>query len=764
VVLVYKHYKFLPIFENQSKGIKSHQMVKQTTTLQDAHEALRTYYGYDTFRPLQEQVIQSIYDGQDVVLLMPTGGGKSVCFQVPAMTMPGTAIVVSPLISLMKDQVESLKAIGVNAAYLNSSLSGSEQREIEEGLYDGSYDLLYVSPEKLLSKEFFLSLPRLKINLFAIDEAHCISSWGHDFRPEYTQLQFLKKQFPHIPIIACTATADRVTRKDISKQLAMPKPKYFISSFDRPNLSLEVRPGIKRFEQILQFLDQHPNQSGIVYCLSKKSTENIAMKLRNQGYVAAAYHAGMPSQERSRIQEEFIKDETPIICATIAFGMGIDKSNVRWVIHYNLPKNLESYYQEIGRAGRDGADADTMLFYSYGDVTNWKRIIEDNDSAQKDVKVSKLERMQQYATALFCRRKVLLNYFSENRRKDCGNCDVCQNPPEYFDGTILAQKALSAVYRTRESVGINLLIDVLRGSQRKEIFQAGFQHIKTFGQGREYSYNEWRYYLEQLLNQGFLEIAHEDGRKVKLTAASKAVLFEKLPVQLVKLVTAKERNEQAKAKVSQQRQPSKRARVRDGLFDHLRQFRAKLAREEGIPPYIVFSDATLEEMAATRPTTEVNMRRVNGVGRLKWEKFGEEFIHQIEAYCEEHEWETDIIPVATETVAPKKRKQPKVNTYQVTLELFQAGNDYQAIAKERELTTNTILGHLIKLKEQGKINLDFRKLIDIDEYEQIISALPDLEKPYRLAEIFKALDNQVSFDTIRISLYLYEEEGGKNIE
>ncbi|MEN0049009.1 MAG: RecQ family ATP-dependent DNA helicase, partial [Bacteroidota bacterium] len=415
------------------------------TALQQATTALQHYYGYDTFRPMQAEIIQSVYDNKNVIVLMPTGGGKSICYQIPAITMEGTGIVVSPLIALMKDQVEALLANGVKAAYLNSSISMSEQRQIEDQLYQGEYDLLYVSPEKLLSHDFSLSLPRIKINLFAIDEAHCISSWGHDFRPEYTKMKFLKKQFPNVPVLACTATADKVTRKDIAKQLDLPKPKVFIASFDRPNLSLDVRPGIKRFEQIVAFLKEHENQSGIIYCLSKKSTENISEKLKKNGFDSAYYHAGMPPNERSKVQEDFIQDRLSIVCATIAFGMGIDKSNVRWVIHYNMPRNIESFYQEIGRAGRDGADADTLLFYSYADVQKWQNIINDNESSQKGVKLSKLERMQQYSTALFCRRKVLLNYFSENHRENCENCDICKNPPQYFDGTIPAQKALSAI-------------------------------------------------------------------------------------------------------------------------------------------------------------------------------------------------------------------------------------------------------------------------------------------------------------------------------
>jgi len=409
--------------------------------LQTAQKALKRYFGYERFRPLQEEIIESIYQGRDALVLMPTGGGKSICYQIPAVTMPGTCVVISPLISLMKDQVEGLLANGISAAFHNSSLNAEEQRRVENDFFSGSLELLYISPEKLLSPGFLPLLKSVKVNLFAIDEAHCISSWGHDFRPEYTQLRFIKQQFPTVPIVALTATADKITRQDIAQQLNIQQSaQVYIASFDRPNLSLTVAPGQKRLEQMLEFIRKRPQQSGIVYCLSRKSTEDLTEKLQAQGLKVAAYHAGLSSQQRSKVQEAFINDKTPIICATIAFGMGIDKSNVRWIIHYNLPKNLEGYYQEIGRAGRDGAKADALLFYSFNDVAVLQDIINGNPNEQTEVQLMKLERMRQYAEALACRRRILLAYFGENTEKDCGNCDVCKNPPQYFDGTILAQK------------------------------------------------------------------------------------------------------------------------------------------------------------------------------------------------------------------------------------------------------------------------------------------------------------------------------------
>ena len=459
--------------------------------IEKAKIALKKYFGYDNFRPMQADIVQSVYDLNDTLVLMPTGGGKSICYQIPAVTMEGVAVVVSPLISLMKDQVEGLQATGIKASFLNSSLSSSEQRAVEDDIFNQNIDLIYVSPEKIVSPNFLSLLKRVKIALFAIDEAHCISSWGHDFRPEYTQLKFIKRHFPTTPIIALTATADKATRKDIAAQLDMYQPKIFVASFDRPNLSLEVKPGQKKFEQIMQFVKKRPNQPGIIYCLSRKNTENLADKLQMAGLDAKAYHAGLPPSQRSKVQEDFINDRTEIVCATVAFGMGIDKSNVRWVIHYNLPKNIESFYQEIGRAGRDGTNASTLLFYSFADIRTLREILTNSDSAQVDLKLAKLERMQQYAESLSCRRKILLNYFSEPFEKACGNCDVCKNPPQYFDGTVIAQKALSAVYRLKQRVGSSMLIDVLRGSNRREIFDRGYNQNQNLRR-------RWRFQFKRL--------------------------------------------------------------------------------------------------------------------------------------------------------------------------------------------------------------------------------------------------------------------------
>lgn len=722
--------------------------------LTEARAALKKYFGYDQFRPMQAEIIERVYQGKDALVLMPTGGGKSVCFQIPALTMEGACIVVSPLIALMKDQVEGLRANGVRAAFLNSSLGGTETRQTEDDFFNGRIDLLYVSPEKVVSQNFLPLLQRAKISLFAIDEAHCISAWGHDFRPEYAQLRFLKQQFPAIPMIALTATADKVTRRDIIEQLALQDPETFIASFDRPNISLEVRPGQKRIEQILNFIKQRPGQSGIVYCLSRKSTEELAVKLMGKGIRAACYHAGMSDSDRSRIQEDFINDKTPVICATVAFGMGIDKSNVRWVIHYNLPKNIESYYQEIGRGGRDGAKADALLFYSYGDVAVLQDIISKNESENTEIQLAKLDRMKQYAEALACRRRILLSYFSEDLSQNCGNCDVCSNPPQFFDGTVIAQKALSAVYRMREESGIGILIDVLRGSGKKEIFEKGYQDLKTYGAGRDIGYGEWQHYLHQLINLGYIELVPDRHHVACLTAASHRVLFEGEKVALVRMATVRERMEaeQVKVKVTKERQ-----RSRGELFEELRQLRLRLSQKQGIPPYLVFSDATLEEMAAAIPRDEWDLQDISGVGEKKMQQFGVEFLKVINDYARRTGMPEK--PAVVRTPPPVKTSKPKSTaTMQVTLEFFQEGANPELIARERNLTVGTIYEHLAQLLESGE-DIPILKLATSQEIQQVKSALRGLDDPpYRLKPIYDACGGQIRTELIRMILAHLEEK------
>ena len=497
-------------------------------------DLLRNYYGYDFFRPNQEAIIREVMQGNDCLVLMPTGGGKSICYQIPALAMPGTAVVVSPLISLMHDQVETLKANGIAAAELNSNNDSTDEMIIRRRCMSGDLKLIYVSPEKLISEIPFL-FSNIKISLFAIDEAHCISQWGHDFRPEYSQLGTIREHFAHVPIIALTATADKITRQDIVKQLHL-NGKTFVSSFDRPNLSLSVRRGGTKQEKlhyIYRFINGHPGDAGIIYCLSRKNTEMVAMELKKKGINAAAYHAGLSTEERASVQERFKMDQVQVVCATIAFGMGIDKGNVRWVIHYNLPKSIESFYQEIGRAGRDGAPADTVLFYSMADVIQLRSFAEE--SGQKEVNMEKLKRMQEYAESRVCRRRILLNYFGEEATHDCGHCDVCAHPPQTFDGTVLVQKALSAVVRAGEKIHISTCIDILRGTHSPAVVKNHYDALKTFGAGRDHLARDWQDYLLQMLQMGFFEVAYNEHGAMKVTSQGWRVLKGEMPVQLVLL-------------------------------------------------------------------------------------------------------------------------------------------------------------------------------------------------------------------------------------
>ncbi len=692
-----------------------------------AKRALKKYFGYDNFRPLQEQVIQSVMQGEDAIVIMPTGGGKSICYQIPALIMEGVTIVVSPLIALMKDQVEGLRANGVQADFLNSSQSSQEQARVIERISEGKSKLLYVSPEKLLSQDFYYLLMQLKVNLFAVDEAHCISVWGHDFRPEYTKMAYLKKQFPHVPVIALTATADSLTQKDIINQLGLTDPKRYNSSFDRPNLSLNVAPGKDKFKAILGFLRQRPHQSGIVYCLSRKATEGLSEKLRNAGVNASYYHAGLSADERAQRQENFINDEVPIICATIAFGMGIDKSNVRWVIHYNLPRNIESYYQEIGRAGRDGLKADTLLFYSFSDVIVHRKFIEE--SAQKDVSNAKLERIQQFCDAQICRRKILLSYFGEHLEEDCNNCDVCKNPPKSFDGTIIAQKAFSAIIRLKEQVAAGTLIDVLRGSSRHEILSRGYQKIKTYGVGKDIAYQDWQQYMLQLLNLGFISVAYDKGNALRLTEQGREVLFGERMVNLVHLASMKsEPTIKPIVKTTKQE-------AREGLFEALRKLRLQISREENIPPYLVFSDASLQEMAQEEPKNEFEMKMISGVGVRKYELYGDLFINEIIQF------------------GNKKNKEAKKSgeSFYQTYEYYKQGFSVEEIASIRKINPVTIYSHLASLYEKGA-DIDLTEYLNPSEIEQIESAYYSLNKTSSVKDLHLFLKEDIEYYKVRLGI------------
>ena len=601
-------------------------------------DILKKYFGYTEFRPQQKEIITNILNKKDTLVLMPTGGGKSLCYQIPALMMEGTAIVVSPLISLMKDQVEALQANGIAARALNSMNSDTDNTNVRMECLHGKVKLLYISPERLISETNYL-LRDIKISLFAIDEAHCISQWGHDFRPEYTQLDILRKQFPRIPIVALTATADKITRQDIVKQLKMNEPEVFISSFDRPNLSLDVKKGYQQKEKIRiikRFIEKHGNESGIIYCMSRKTTEKVAELLYDEGFDTAVYHAGLSNFEREQTQNDFINDRVQIVCATVAFGMGIDKSNVRWVIHYNLPKSIESFYQEIGRAGRDGMKSDTMLFYSLGDMIQLTKFAEESN--QKEINIEKLNRMQQYAESDICRRRILLSYFGETMEHDCGNCDVCRNPPERFDGTIIIQKALSAIARTNQQIATGTLIEILRGNFTQEISEKGYDKIKTFGAGRDIPSRHWQNYLLQMLNMGYIEIAYNENNHLKITELGAKVLYGKQNAELVVIKENEFSNKQYKKNtiVTSPVQIKKNAygnlENEDSLFETLRLLRLKLAEQEAIPPYIVMSDSTLQSLCDKKPKNLEDLDDISGFSEYKKKKYGRDFVNAIKKY------------------------------------------------------------------------------------------------------------------------------------
>jgi ATP-dependent DNA helicase RecQ len=706
-----------------------------TTILQTPADYLKQYYGYDCFRPMQEDIVRSIVGGRDTVVLMPTGGGKSVCFQIPALMLPGLTVVISPLIALMKDQVGALHMNGIPAAYYNSTQTSREQHAIEDDCLKGKLKLLYVSPEKLLTEAFFEFLKHANLSLFAIDEAHCISSWGHDFRPEYTQLHVLKEQFPTVPTIALTATADKLTRADIATRLGMVEPAVFISSFNRTNLSLKVMPGQNRIQQIIKLLQQKPDTSGIIYCLSRKSTESLAAKLQEKGFNAAFYHAKMDPGDRSRTQEAFLRDDVRIMCATIAFGMGIDKSNVRWVIHYNMPKNIESFYQEIGRAGRDGAEAQTVLFYSFADVATYKDMLAENNPANLGLQLAKLERMQQYADAHTCRRQILLSYFSEDLPEPCGNCDVCRDPRVTFDGTILAQKALSAMVRTGERVPMNLLIDILRGSRSQAVMQGGYDQIKTYGAGRDLRFEEWRNYIHQLINVGVIEVAYDQHYALHRGILADPVLKGNRKIDLV-------RPDDAPKPAPAEKPKTKTEVNRDELFEQLRILRKQLADEQNVPPYVIFTDTTLEDMARQKPTTPDALRNVSGVGERKLQLFGRQFLATITGY------------VRGRVQAGEK---PRGSTQLQTLDLFNRGMTIEEIAVERTLKSSSIASHLVQLARAG-YDIDLVSLLDPIERREIEKAIREVGlEEGRLKPIFEQLNGRYDYAKLTLVVGLMDQ-------
>jgi ATP-dependent DNA helicase RecQ len=597
------------------------------TQKEQALALLQQYYGYQSFRSIQYDVIEANVRNEDVLVLMPTGGGKSICFQIPALMRDGLCLVVSPLIALMKDQVDGLVANGIAAAFLNSSQSSEEESVVMHEAAKGTLKLLYIAPERLLGMlHTFLSL--VKVSMIAIDEAHCISQWGHDFRPEYTKLGMLRERFPEVPVIALTATADKTTQRDIIKQLKLKSENVFVSSFDRANISLKVRRGLTekdKLKEIVQFINKKKNQSGIIYCLSRKGTEKMAADLSLQGISAIAYHAGMSAEDRSKVQEDFINDNITVICATIAFGMGIDKSNIRWVIHHNLPKNIESYYQEIGRAGRDGMKSDTVLYYSYKDLITLTKFAQE--SGQSELQIEKLNFMQKYCEARICRRKILLGYFSEALENNCNNCDVCLNPPKYIDATILVQKALSAMIRMEEKVGINTLVLVLRGSKDVEVLAHGYDKIKTYGAGKDVSIPHWKNYILQMIQVGLIEMAYDESFTLKVSEFGKRVIKLGLKIELA---NAEEAIHETSEKSSAMAKDF--ADADHPLLLQLKSFRKELAKKLNVPPYVIFTDKTLEEIIEKEPINEAELLRVSGISAKKMKQAGAEIIGIVRNY------------------------------------------------------------------------------------------------------------------------------------
>jgi ATP-dependent DNA helicase RecQ len=681
----------------------------------ELRSALKRYFGFTSFRPLQEEIIRDALTGKDVFAVLPTGGGKSLCFQLPALVRPALTVVVSPLIALMKDQVDALKAAGVPATFLNSSLAAGESRPRLRGLHNGEFRLLYVAPERLMLSGFLDDVQRWNVGLFAIDESHCISEWGHDFRPEYRQLAALRDRFPDVPVMALTATATERVRRDVVMQLRLRSAACYVASFNRPNLTYRVSAKTGAYGQILSFVRARPRESGIIYCQARKTAEALAGKLNADGVRAAPYHAGMETAERSRSQEAFLRDEVRVVCATIAFGMGINKPNVRFVVHYDLPKNIESYYQETGRAGRDGLPSECLLLFSPGDRVKYGRFIDEKpDPKEREIARAQLEQIVHYAECATCRRGYLLNYFGEAiRGENCGGCDNCLAPRQTWDGTVAAQKFLSCVYRIREKsgfgVGIQHVVEVLCGADTEKVRKWCHHTLSTYGIGQEHSRVEWAAIGRELVRLRCLRQDADRFNIVELTPEGRAALKARQKITLTRPVTAPEPAKQRAGEIG----------CDEALFEKLRQLRKRLADEQAVPPYIIFSDVALRQMARFYPQTEPDFARISGVGEKKLRELGGVFMAEIASHLRANPRQVfadDTFTAPAETVRPRLTE-----TVMETLHFFRQGRSIDEIARLRQLTESTIYGHLAAAIEAGEA-VDLNRLVSVEGQREIGAA------------------------------------------
>jgi ATP-dependent DNA helicase RecQ len=714
---------------------------------------LKQYFGFTCFRPLQEEIIRDALAGKDVFALLPTGGGKSLCFQLPAMARPGLTVVVSPLIALMKDQVDGLQAGGVPATFLNSSLGAGESRPRLRGLHQGEYRLLYVAPERLMLAGFLADLQRWNLNLLAIDEAHCISEWGHDFRPEYRQLATLRDLFPKTPMMALTATATDRVRKDIVTHLKLREPACYVASFNRPNLTYRVFAKEQPYAQLLEFLQARPRESGIVYCQARKTTESLATRLSEDNVRARPYHAGLTPQERTRHQDLFLRDEVRVICATIAFGMGINKPNVRFVVHYDLPKNIEGYYQETGRAGRDGLPSECVLLFSAGDVVKQLKFIDEKpDPKERQLAHSQLQQMVHYAETASCRRCELLGYFGEQfEPEDCGACDNCLSPRATYDGTLAAQKFLSCVYRVREQsgfdFGLNQIVEVLTGADTENVRKWQHEKLSTYGIGQEHTRPQWKTIGRELVRLGFVRQAEDKFNVLALTPQGLALLKQRKQVTLTKPVSAPEPKTRRIGDIA----------CDEVLFEQLRQLRKRLADQRGVPPYIVFSDVSLRQMARDYPVDEREFTRISGVGEKKLREFGSVFLSEISEHLRNYPRQI----FAEDSFAAPVRVPARArlgDTARETLRRFQAGEDAESIAVQRSLSIGTIYGHLADALAAGE-KIDLNQFLTASDQAEIAAVFRQMGLG-NLSPVFEALGGRYDYGRLRLVRAALTLDGG----